>query len=137
MRALLWKVFPPPEVKCTIEEIHAFMETYTETSVPLCAPIILRDTVRLARDAEKTVYAIRIKGMKPDQLALVLISNVLARHISSGQNHTYRGALSMIGDDMLTLWSAAVAALKERGYCSDAEAEEDMRWIREQIQNAG
>jgi len=133
MRAWLWKVFPPFEVKLTIEEISSFLNEHAS----LCRDLILRDAVALARHAEKTVYSIRIEGMKPDRLALLVITNVLGSHISSGQNHIYRGTLSVVGADMLKVWSAAVASLKERGYYSDAKAEEDMQWIRQQIKNAG
>ncbi|HEU0046659.1 MAG TPA: hypothetical protein VFQ43_03510, partial [Nitrososphaera sp.] len=73
MRAWLWKVFPPFEVKLTIEEISSFLNEHAS----LCRDLILRDAVALARHAEKTVYSIRIEGMKPDRLALLVITNVL------------------------------------------------------------
>ncbi len=74
------------------------------------------EAITLARSAEQTVYSIRIDGMKPDQLALILICNVLGRYLSCGQHHTYRGVLSTIGHDMLELWAKAIATLRERGY---------------------
>ncbi len=83
------------------------------------------------------MYSIRIDGMKPDHLALMLIANVIGDELSTGSYHVYRGVLGAVGNDMLKLWNATISALKERGYYSDAEVEEDMRWIREQISNAG
>lgn len=95
------------------------------------------EAVSLARSAEQTVFSIRIDGLKPDQLALILICNVLGRHLSSGEHHTYRGVLGFMGSDMLQLWTKAIATLRERGYYTDEQANDDMSWIKEQIKNVG
>ena len=83
------------------------------------------------------MYSIRSDGMKPEQLALILICNVAGGYLSSGQHHTYRGVLSFIGNDMLEVWSKAIATLRDRGYYIDEQADDGMPWIREQIKQAG
>ncbi len=115
MQKLIWKLFPPYEVKLTVEEAKAFLGQTAE----LCRSIIEPKVIALARDAERTVCSVRIERMKPDQLALLLITNVLGRYIGSGSHHTYRGMLSMVGKDMLKLWHATQKARLERGYVSE------------------
>lgn len=128
---LFWKVFPPYEVRLTIEEIRSFLDG------AMCRPLVEPLAIALAKNAKRTIYSIRIDGMKPDRLALLLITNVIGEQISSGSHHTNRGNLSIIGSDLLRTWSAAVSRLKERGYYTDDEAKEDMRWIEEKIAGAG
>jgi hypothetical protein len=45
--------------------------------------------------------------------------------------------LGIVGSEMLKLWSAAVTRLEERGYFSADEAENDMKWIRNQVKAVG
>lgn len=133
MQKLIWKFFPPYEVKLTMEEAKAFLGQ----TANLCRGIIEQEVITLVRDADRTVYSIRIDRMKPDQLALLLITNVIGKHLGSGVYHTYRGVLSMVGQDMLTVWHAAQKVIHDRGYASEQEVDEDNKRIQEQIKNAG
>jgi len=123
----------PAEVQDTVAEIDAFLEQHAS----ICRDLIRGEAVTLANDASKTVYSLRTDGLKTDQLALILITNVLGRHLTSGEHHTYRGVLGAIGNDMLELWTSAVSAMQDRGYYSPEEAQEDMRWIQSEIKNVG
>lgn len=134
-RRLFWYFSPPYEVKLAMMELIAFLKQQ-DTSLS-CLEIVFRDTKALLKIAEKTVYSIRIDGMKPDHLALMLITNVIGHHLTSGRHHIYRGLLSIEGRDMLKLWNTAVYALRERGFYTDAKVEKDMKWIREQMKNVG
>ncbi len=58
---------------------------------------VMEQALALAKNADRTVYSIRIGGLKPDQLALILIFNVLTRNLQSGHEHVYRGRLSIVG----------------------------------------
>lgn len=133
MRKLFCKLFPPYEVKLTIQEAESFIEQAADLS----RNIIKQEVVTLARNADKTIYSIRIDRMKPDQLALLLITNVIGRHLGSGDHHTYRGVLNMVGQDMLKVWHSTQKAMLNKGYVSEQEVNEDNQWIREQIKNAG
>jgi len=133
MQKFIWKIFPPYEVKITLEEARVFLGQNAE----LCRSIIEPEVTALVRDAEKTVYSLRIDRMKPDHLVLLLITNVLGRHIGSGCHHTYRGILSMVGRDMLKVWHAAQKTMLERGYASEHEVAEDNKWVQEQIKGVG
>ncbi len=134
IQKLLWKIFPPYEVQLTLAEVKAFFEG---REFCLSRNIIEPKVLSLAKVSESTVYSIRIDRIKPDHLALILITNVLGRYIGSGQYHVYRNMLSMVGNDMLKLWYSAQQELLKRGYCTPEEVEEHNQWIREQIKSAG
>ena len=130
---MLSMLFKSAEVKSTTSEIDAFLNQHAS----LCRAIIRADATKLANIKEKTIQSIRSDGLKPDHLALILITNVLGRQLTSGQYHVRRGLLNAIGSDMLKLWSAAVSTMQQRGYYSSEEAQEDMRWIQSEINNVG
>lgn len=133
MKSLLWKIFPPYEVKLTQQALKSFLDQ----AAGICRSVIEPELAHLVKDAEKTVYSIRIDNMKPEQLALLLVTNVLGRHIGSGRYHTYRGVLNSVGADMHKLWNSAQQIMVERGYSTEAEATEDNLWVQKQIKNAG
>lgn len=132
MRGLLWRLFPPFEVRLTLEETRALM-----AQTGMCRAIVEPRVTALVRDAEKTVYSVRIERVKPDQLALLLFTNVLGEELSSGKYHVYRGTLNMVGKDLLNTWYAVQKALVARGYCTEAEMDQDNEWIKRQINDAG
>ena len=133
MRKLFWKLFPPYEVKLTIEEVKAILDQSAGPSKSILESAV----VSIAKDAEKTIYSVRIDGIKPDELALLLITNVIGRHLSSGQHHTYRGVLNMTGKDMLRVWHTAQKAMLERKFVTESEVEKDNHWVMEQVKSVG
>ncbi|MFI4920712.1 MAG: hypothetical protein ACHQAZ_03620 [Gammaproteobacteria bacterium] len=133
MQTLIWKLFPPYEVKLTIEAAKTFLSQ----TAKLPHDLILPEVIALARDAPKTVYSVRIDRMRPDHLALLLTTNVLGRYIGSGHYHTYRGVLNVTGQDMLKIWYEAQTAMLEGGYISEKEMAKDNQWIKQQINIAG
>lgn len=133
MKKLFWKLFPPYEVKLTIEEAHSFLSQTAKASQAVIEPGV----IALAKDTEKTIYSVRIDNMKPDHLAMLLITNVIRHHLGSGHFHTYRGVLNGVGNDMLHVWHATQIAMQEHGYITKQDAEVDNKWIKEQIKNVG
>src|SRR5574340_1427176 len=97
LQRAFWKIFPPLEVKATTEEIIAFLSGYAGEY----RRILEKNAIALANDADKTIYSIRIEHMKPDHLALLLISNVTGQHLSMGNYHIYRGVLRDVGNEIL------------------------------------
>jgi hypothetical protein len=133
LQQLIWKILPPFEVKVTSEEISAFLTKHANSS----KSIIERGTSDLLKDVDKAIYSIRIEGVKPEHLALLLITNVTGEHLSMGNYHVYRGVLNIVGNNMLAVFSHAVQLMQERGYQSSEEADEDMQWVHRQIAGAG
>ena len=91
----------------------------------------------LAKDADKTVYSIRINRFKPDQLALTLIFNVLVRNLEGGWYHVYRGRLGMEGHDMLRLWHKTAKEMINRGYSTEEEYAIDVEGLNKEIRSVG
>ncbi len=127
------KLFPPYEVKVTCQDIN----TLLKTDDGLCIDIVRRDALMLAKDADKTVYSIRINGLKPDQLALTLIFNVLVRNLEGGWYHVYRGTLGMEGCDMLRLWHKTAKEMIKRGYSTEEEYAIDAEGLNREIRLVG
>lgn len=133
MKRLFLKIFPPYEVRLTIESAKAFLARNAGTCLNVVEPMV----IDLIKDTDRTVYSVRIDGIKPDHLALMLIANVVASAIGSGSFHIYRGVLSTVGRDMLVLWHRTQTALLESGYATKAEIDEDNAWIQGQVEGAG
>ena len=131
LKGLFWKFFPPLEVKATVTEIENF---YKDCGFfigkGLCEA---RAKARVKGNVEIIIYAVRIEHKKPEYIALFTITNTLGELLSSGYYHFYRGHLDMVGKDMLKVWDRAIDLLHTRGYYTNEEAEEDRKWIREQI----
>lgn len=133
-RRLVSRFFPPYEVSFTEDAARDFLARNAFLSQSLITNEVLSV---IKTEADKTVYSIRIDGLKPEHLALVIITNVVSRHLASGTHHIYRGVLSAMGQDLLKVWNAAVKEMLERGFCSEAEAREDLDWIKQQIKEMG
>lgn len=130
---LFQRLFPPFEVRVTCHDIKALLRADNG----LCMDIVMAEALALAKNADRTVYSIRISQMKPDQLALTLIFNVLTRRLQSGSQHVYRGMLSIIGRDMLRLWHVTAKELITRGYSTQEEYEADVKGLTEEIRSVG
>lgn len=131
MQNWLWKIFPPYEVRLTKQVAKAFFKEAGS------ARLLESEVMAIIGNAEKTVYAVRIDRMKPDEVAFFVIADALVRHIGSGRYHTYRGLLSMVGNDMLKSFNAVQKLRVQRGYCAEAAVEDDARWLRERIKEVG
>jgi hypothetical protein len=131
-RRIAWKFFPPPEVKSTLKAIDQYL-----SAAGACRLLVQRDAHAVASCAEIVVQRVRAERMQPDELALVIISNRLAEHLSSGAHHVYRGVLNMVGQDMRALHSRVLETMVRRGYLSEAEAKEDEALVRKEIQEVG
>jgi hypothetical protein len=75
--------------------------------------------------------------MTPQNTAYVVAGTALAVQLGSGQHHTYRGVLSLIGEDMLKAFYASIKALRDAGYYSDEQAQNSISWVQDKIGNVG
>jgi len=121
----------PNEVKITCKEIES------EISESLAAPIIKQEAIKLAKDKSKTGYSIKKEGLSPKVLAHILITNSIQALIISGQFHVYRGTLNAVGQSMVECWDYSVNQMQKLGRYSHEEAENDKKWLRDEIQKIG
>ncbi|MFM2479710.1 hypothetical protein [Celerinatantimonas sp. MCCC 1A17872] len=133
MKNLIWKIFPPYEVKVTREAIDELLNKFPNNS----SNVIVKEAKKLVNNAEKTVYSIRIEHINPEYLAFIIITNVIARDISSGSYHTYRGVLNLIGMDMKSLWLKLQDYMVAKGYINSEQQEKDNAWLYQQIKMMG
>ena len=131
-RRIIWKLFSPPEVKSALEAIDQCL-----ADAGVCRPIVLRDARAVASCAEMVVQRVRVERMRPDELALVILSNRLAEHLCSGTYHVHRGVLNIVGIDMRSLHSRVLEIMVSRGYLSEAAAKEDLALVRKEIKEVG
>ena len=125
--------FACSEVKWVCEEIEFFFDSYNF----MATDVIRKESIRQAKDTNKTKYSIRVDRKKPKEIALLIISNISFNRLASGHGYIYRGVLSIIGRECLKVFNAAVGASEALGFISQQEAKEDMRNLSEQIKKNG
>ena len=125
--------FAPSEVRWISEEISYFFR---------CNEFIFGDScklsaLRMAKDADRAKYSIRVNQMKPKQLALLLITNVAWNELASGNNHIYRGVLSVMGKEYLRIFKVALSSSLELGYIDSDEYRDDLKKLEIAINEMG
>jgi len=123
----------PTEVKTCIYEMNRIEQESNCMAFKEIKPAL----VSLIKDADKTVYSIKNNGLSPATLVNLLITNVISKTLPSGKYCTYRGVLSLQGNELLRLWDYCVNNLETYNYHSKEQANEDKRWIRHQIRECG
>ena len=89
-------------------------------------------------EPEKTKASIELDGLSPTALVCLLITNVLDEELCSGRYHIYRGTLSENGKELLRLWDYSIdRMLVEKIYEDEEKAQNEKRWIRNQIKTVG
>ncbi len=126
-------IFDCAEVRWVKQEIeHFFLETEF-----LSKKSFLAEALRIASDADRVKYSITVDRLAPKQIALIIIRNIALARLTSGQEHIYRGVLSLIGQDCLAVFRRTVAFEVALGYSSAAEAEKDVSDLTRQIREVG
>lgn len=131
-KSIRHRLFPLYEARVTREAAEALLQ-HAQASRAVLQPAVQRALA----DVETTVYSIRIDHMRPDQIALMLLTNVIGEELGSGRHHVYRGRLGVVGLDMQRMWNAAQDLMVERGYASGDERKEDDAWLQRQVSGAG
>lgn len=127
------RLFPPSEVVDTKARVQEVLDKHAG----ICRPLV---ESRIAKDVAQTefvVYSVRKRGWSPAVLAMIVTRNSLEEMIIGGQYHTYRGILSLTGDDMMKTLRSVVLELKSVGEMADVDTDDYFKLIREQIQLAG
>ena len=128
----MFKLFgTPKEVKETCNDIESGVLDN------LAASTIKDAAIKRAKDREKTVYSIKEEGLSPKVLAHILITNSIQELVGSGQFHIYRGTLNVVGNAMVESWDHSVDQIRKLGHYSQEEADNDKRWLRDEIQKMG
>lgn len=121
-KAILHKIFPPPEVRDTINHIKEFLKQNASFS----REVVQFKAIRLARQTEKTVNFISKQYHHPEHLALLLITNVISNEIV---HKKYKKGQKIMARDMLRLWDIATEQMRDKQYYSSLEYRKDCEWI--------
>jgi hypothetical protein len=68
--------------------------------------------------------AVVLDRLAIQELVLNVITSEMVRDLASGQDHVYRGRLSMVGASKRAIYEAALAELVKAGYVSEDDANE-------------
>jgi hypothetical protein len=135
VRRLLWRLFPPSEVRATRERIREFLRRVSPT-YPLPAEL-RRRALALTHDAGYVMELVRFGRRPPDQIALMFLSSTAIALLMSGRYHLYRGMLSGEGHALVSVFSRCMLELQERGYQTEEKTYEALQRMREDIKTQG
>ena len=134
MRTFLWKLFPPYEVAATKKALSEFLDAHDGLARSCIEKITFQF---LKRDPKTVVDAIRLDHKTPIHVALSIIVALLRIQLRSGNYHTYRGTLSMIGENMRSVWGAALKESVALGLVTPESAEEIRVELADEVRCAG
>ncbi len=113
------------------------MEEIRNTLDSFMFDTIAEDVAKALRNREKSEYSLDVEKMSPHDVVYLVITNTIAGVLPLGTFHTYRGLLSMKGNELLRIWNIALSKLESTGVNTPAKTGEERKWMAEQIKNAG
>lgn len=126
-------LFVCAEVRWVKEEIRSFFNHHNY----FCSESAIKEALSVAGQADKTKYSISVDGLKPQEIALIIIRNVAFHKLISGRYHSYRNTLNTSGKDYLKLFNDAIAQSVVAGFTTEKEAEEETEELTAFIKNLG
>lgn len=129
----IFDLFVSAEVRWVREEIRNFFNHHSY----FCSDSAMKEALSTAGQADKTKYSIRVDGLKPQEIALIIIRNVAFHKLISGRFHTYRNTLSTSGKDYLKLFNDAIAQSVTTGFTTEKDAQEEREELLSFIKNLG
>jgi hypothetical protein len=132
----LRKLFAPKEVRTALAVLEEADYTFDTEAFRLVRSEIERTILARPADFAKAVQS---EGIPPRQCVYHAISNITARHLTSGRYHVYRGVLNTLGPgpDLLRLFYAALDELVRIGAENADSARKQKASIREEMKSVG
>lgn len=137
MRAFLYRVFPPKEVRECLTALKTldalFGDVLFWSHVRARVQFLIRDyecRAAMLRSLNETKLTHRI-------LVLHLIGRVSFDWLSSGQYHVYRGVLGIEGRDFRLICDMVTKEMEQLGYLSSEEAKGHLLNVVHAIQDVG
>lgn len=127
------RIFAPKEVKIALNVLH-------ELSLELESQAFkeIRSQIEEGILSDYKNVVIQVKDRESARhLIYFSIANISADYIESGHYHIYRGALNLLGNELLNLFDMAVNRLLEFGAINETEAKEQKAGIRKNIKSVG
>ncbi len=143
IKKLLWKFFPPYEVKLTKAYVNDFFELEDVQPKNLFSgaenalKIIKSEVLQKCNNVDAIIHAVRIEQTHPENIALIQIINTLFWHIGSGNYHIYRNTLKDDGKELLRVFNIANKFSLDKKYSTQEEVNKANSDIRKDISMAG
>ena len=133
-RGLIWSdLLVCSEIKWIRDAIRDFFDSNDF----LVSKEFVSECLRVASDSDKAKYSIRVDGMKPEQVALIIIRNVANTKLIYGDHHVYRGVLSIAGREYKRVFYGAVRLYAQLGFGTKDEAMRELSDINKAISEVG
>jgi hypothetical protein len=97
----------------------------------------MKEALSIASQSDKTKYSFRVDGLKPQEIALIIIRNVAFHRLISGRYHSYRNTLSVSGQDYLKLFKDAISQSVIAGFTTENKAKKETEELLSFIKNLG
>ena len=124
----------PAEIQISLAELDLlgrqgnFLSAY-ELIHPLVKEMITNEKRALITIAEYHI--------SPRELTMLLVSNVTEDLLVSGKYHSYRGRLSMTGDELFLIYHKVNDELLKTGFRSQEQYDENLDWLKVEIKSLG
>lgn len=130
---MLEAFFPSPATKAVLAALDALEFN--------AAPDVVREVKEAARakikaDPARTKFTLDSKK-NPSAVALLTVMDAAGSEIATGNHHTYRGILSMRGDELRRVFNSAVRGLVDCQGLTEDDASYAMERLAEAIKAAG
>ncbi len=123
------------EVRWVRVSIRDFFNRYSDNF--MISAVVEKECLRVASNADKAKYSIRVNRMTPEQMALLIIRNVAYENLIYGQNHIYRGVLSLNGKEYKKLFLAAAHIRVNCGFVTREDANLDISEMMSVVKEVG
>lgn len=128
----VWDFFRCSEVRWIRAAISDFFSRNHLTEDAL-----VRLCLKAGSNADKAKYSIRVDGLKPQQIALIIIGNVAFSELVSGTHHVYRGVLSQVGKEYMRIFRQAGVESVNLGFDTKENVERDIEELQDIINRIG
>ena len=129
----IFDYFRSREVKWIRREVYSFFRR----NKLMLHQNVLRACLKHSNNVEKAKYSINVEHMKPEHIALMIISNHAFDQIMYRDVYVYRGLLNFIGNQYKKLYISAVKEMESLGFISKEGSEKDVTEINITISRNG
>ena len=137
---LIARLFPPPYVKEVIASLNGLSTIFEENWKARAAfEQEMRGRIKtwFLEHPEAVQRATQEPNYNPRVVCLEVIANLARDDLASGQNHVYRGVLSMAGENKKALYRVAMEELVKAGLGTPDTLRERTKELDREIKETG
>ena len=124
-------------VNASVRAVQVAMREIGASGLVPNLDLVSEAALSLTNDTERTEASLQEDGLTSHGLAFLLISNVAHDELCSGSHHVYRGVLSMRGQQLLAVFTAASEGMIREGMQDRSKHEADLGDLRTEVKRVG